>query len=604
MKSLRRTLLLNVLALLVASLGLVSFFVYRTAEGALRERQRTARELVEVRYGDRRDEALRNRADELAGEVQSNSNRDKAREAWLASQLSALNVTVGPGAYLPLTMRVMTGTIGAATWELNLRLSTVLKLDEEYLYRDSIAQSYEFVQTTDLGRHWPSRSLAGHVFRLDETNLKPDADARITRFDTLELPNGTEVRRVIIKAPVTKFFREGSFWFTRPRSEEAPPPSRGVIGLGALARSPERRPGSGLGFAPGPVILPSASPTFYLHCAWDTSSDNPRLAPLIRDRDEHLEAIDADTESSVRSLRSTLAWTVAGAVAATLFGVWILVGLGLAPLKRLSFAVSQISPKDFHLPMDPRSLPSEVNPVAERLSLALEQLQAAFEREKRASADISHELRTPLAALTTTLEVACRKVRTAEQYRQSLDDCRGIAKEMSHLVERILLLAWSDAGVDVLRPERVELGKLVSGVATIGKPLAENKGLTFRVNVPKPIAIHTDPDKLREVVMNLIHNAIEYNQPGGAVEVSAERTVDGGVLLEVRDTGIGMAPEILDKIFERFFRGDPSRTETGVHAGLGLAIVKEYVDRLGGRLSVESKVGLGTQFRIELPNAL
>jgi len=611
MKSLRRTLLLNVLALLVVSLGLVSFFVYRTAEGALRERQQTARELVEVRYADRRDQVLRNRADELAGEVQSNWNRDKAREAWLASQLSALNLTVGPSAYLPLTMRVATGTHGAAAFELNVRLSTVLKLDEDYLYRDSYAPAYEFVQTTDLGTHWPSRSLAGHVFRLDESNLKPDADSRITRFDTLELPNGTVVRRVVVKAPVTKFSREGSFLSSRPLRSEGPPPSRGVVGLGAMARSPERRFGPGSGSAPGPVIppLPSptggyTSPTFYLHCAWEDSSQNPRLAPLIRDRDERLEDIDADTEASVRSLRSTLAWTVAGAVAATLFGVWILVGLGLSPLKRLSFAVSQISPKDFHLPIDPRSLPSEVNPVAERLSLALEQLQAAFEREKRASADISHELRTPLAALTTTLEVACRKVRTAEQYRQSLDDCRGIAKEMSHLVERMLLLAWSDAGVDVLRPERVELSQLVGGVATIGKPLAENKGLTFRVRVPKPLAIHTDPDKLREVVMNLIHNAIEYNQPGGEVEVSVERMVDGGVLLEVRDTGIGIAPEILEKIFERFFRGDPSRTETGVHAGLGLAIVKEYVDRLGGRLSVDSKVGLGTRFRIELPNAL
>jgi len=604
MKSIRRTLLLNVLALLVVSLGLVSFFVYRTAEGALRERQQTARELVEVRYVDRQDEALRNRADELAGEVQSNWNRDKAREIWLSSQLFALSAPITPFGHPPIN--------GATAYALSVRLSTELKLDENYLYRDSTAPSYEFVQTTDLGTHWTSRSLAGHVFRDDEASMRPDADAHTARFDTPKLPNGTVVRRVVVKAPVTRYYRAGSFWFPRPaRSEDALPPSRGVIGLGALARSPERRFGPGSGAASGPVLPPSpsptggyTSPTFFLHCAWDTSSDNPRLAPLIRDRDEGLAAIDTETEASVRSLRSTLAWTVAGAVAATLFGVWVLVGLGLSPLKRFSLAVSQISPKDFRLPIDPRSLPSEVNPVAERLSLALEQLQAAFEREKRASADISHELRTPLAALTTILEVACRKVRTAEQYRQSLEDCRGIAKEMSHLVERMLLLAWLDAGADELRPERVELGQLVGGVATIGKPLAENKGLTFRVNVPNPVAIRTDAGKLREAVMNLIHNAIEYNQPGGEVELSAERTLEGGVRLEVRDTGIGMAPEILDKIFERFFRGDPSRTATGVHAGLGLAIVKEYVDRLGGQLSVESKIGLGTRFRIELPNAL
>jgi signal transduction histidine kinase len=245
-----------------------------------------------------------------------------------------------------------------------------------------------------------------------------------------------------------------------------------------------------------------------------------------------------------------------------------------------------------------------VNPVAERLAQALTQLQAAFEREKRAAADISHELRTPLAALTTTIEVACRKPRTAEQYKQTLDDCRAIGGQMSLLVERMLVLAWIDAGVDQVRPESVEVVDLVGGIAAIARPLAEVQGLTFKVNVPSRITVRTDPDKLREVVMNLTHNAIEYNRPGGEVELSAAPRAQGGVVLEVRDTGVGMPAEIHEKIFERFFRGDPSRQAAGVHAGLGLAIVKEYVDRLGGRLTVDSDVGRGSRFRVELPNAL
>jgi signal transduction histidine kinase len=141
-------------------------------------------------------------------------------------------------------------------------------------------------------------------------------------------------------------------------------------------------------------------------------------------------------------------------------------------------------------------------------------------------------------------------------------------------------------------------------VAAIARPLAEVQGLTFKVNVPGRITVRTDPDKLREVVMNLTHNAIEYNRPGGEVELSAAAGAQGGVVLEVRDTGVGMPEEIHEKIFERFFRGDPSRHATGVHAGLGLAIVKEYVDRLGGRLTVDSVVGKGSRFRIELPNAM
>jgi signal transduction histidine kinase len=596
MKSIRRTLLLNVLLLLVATLGAVSYFVYSAAEGALRARQKTARELAEVRFDDRRDEELRNRADELATEVQSNWNRDKFREQWMASQVAAIMPSIGPSAHVLQTVQSISFFPGPVGFEINVLRSTELRLNEDELYRESMLAAHEYVQVTgEKGGLWQSRTLVNRDHVLDDKPIRQSSDFQAAQFDTLELSDGTTVRRVIVKAPVTRFAREGSIWLPRRRTEDAPHPSRAVIGLAGAARSPERR-SPPITPPPGPV------PNFYLQCAWDASPENPRLAPLIAEREKQLTDIDARTEDAVASLRSTLAWTVSGAVAATLLLGWFLVGVGLVPLKRLSVAVSEISPKDFRLPIDPATMPSEVHPVVDRLSQALQQLQAAFEREKRAGADISHELRTPLAALTTTLDVACRKERTPEQYRRSLEDCRGIARQMSHLVERMLMLAWLDAGADQIRNEQVEVGDLVSGVAAIGKPLAEAHGLSFRLNMVAPVTVRTDPDKVREVVMNLIHNAIEYNRPGGEVELTAA-PMEKGVILEVRDTGIGMAPEIQEKIFERFFRADPSRQATGVHAGLGLAIVKEYVDRLGGRLTVDSVVGRGSRFRIELPNA-
>src|SRR4029078_13559656 len=106
-----------------------------------------------------------------------------------------------------------------------------------------------------------------------------------------------------------------------------------------------------------------------------------------------------------------------------------------------------------------------------------------------------------------TIEVACRKPRAADQYRQTLDDCRAIAKQMSLLVERMLELAWLDAGVAEVRPQSVKLNALVDGVAAIARPLAEVQGLTLKVSVPNHLKVRTDPDKLREVVMNLTHNA-------------------------------------------------------------------------------------------------
>jgi signal transduction histidine kinase len=602
MKSIRRTLLLTVLCVLLVTLGVVSVVVYRLSADSLREKQKASRDRVEQRYEEYQDDELRNRAEILARDVQQNFQRDKW---WLRWQLAATGGFVpafSPSGQVPLLASLATWLNNPIAVGLNTRAATELTLVEDETYHHT---DYEFVQmTADWSSPWKSRSLGSYNLPLDQSTFRREGDSKPV-WDFVDLPDGTRLRRITVKAPIIRYGRSGTMPGFGRRREEAPHPARAVTGLGSAARSPGPRGG------PGPTIVgpPPAGmegftlPTFYLQCAWDTSANNPLLREKLAQRDEQLAEIDEDTDRSIRNLRTTLAWTVGGAMAATLLLGWFLVGVGLFPLKRLSYAVSQITPRDLRLPIDPRTLPAEVNPVAERLSQALKQLQAAFEREKRAAADISHELRTPIAALMTTLDVACRKTRTAEQYRQTLEDCRGITKQMSLLVERLLTLAWLDSGADEVRAEKVEVGELVGGVAAVGKPLAEAHGLSFRVNVPGPITIRTDPDKVREVVMNLIHNAIEYNRPGGEVEVTAAPGGQG-VVLEVRDTGIGMTPEIQDKIFERFFRADPSRHATGVHAGLGLAIVKEYVDRLGGRLTVESAVGRGSRFRIELPNAL
>jgi len=604
MKSIRRTLLITVLCVLVITLGVVSVVVYRLSVSSLRDKERAARDLVDQRYNDLQDEELRNRADILARDVQQNFQWEKWALRWQLAGFAAFSSPTMPLSPAPLLITVETsgGSLGNG---LNARFATELTLAEDETYHNS---DYEFVQmTAEWGASWKSRSLGNSVLPLDQSRFRRDVDSK-PFWDFVTLPDGRTVRRVVVKAPVTRYARPTGTppWFGRSRKDDSPHPSRAITGVATAARPPERPPDSR---RPAPPPFPwgineVVLPNFYIQCAWDVSPNNPMLRDKIAERDQQLSAIEEETERSIHNLRATLGWTVVGAIGITLLVGWLLVGLGLVPLKRLSYAVSQISAKDFRLPLDPKSLPAEVNPVAERLSQTLAQLQAAFEREKRAAADMSHELRTPLAALTTTIEVACRKPRLAEQYKQTLEECRAIAGQMSLLVERMLVLAWIDAGVDQVRPEPVEVGDLVGGVAAIARPLAEVQGLTFKVNVPGRITVRTDPDKLREVVMNLTHNAIEYNRPGGEVELSAAAGAQGGVVLEVRDTGVGMPEEIHEKIFERFFRGDPSRQATGVHAGLGLAIVKEYVDRLGGRLTVDSVVGKGSRFRIELPNAM
>ncbi|HTU23742.1 MAG TPA: HAMP domain-containing sensor histidine kinase, partial [Gemmataceae bacterium] len=120
------------------------------------------------------------------------------------------------------------------------------------------------------------------------------------------------------------------------------------------------------------------------------------------------------------------------------------------------------------------------------------------------------------------------------------------------------------------------------------------------VSAPSACLIQADPDKLREIITNLLHNAIQYNRPGGSIDLRVVRE-NGTLDVAVQDTGIGIAPEARAMIFERFYRADPSRGGDDLHAGLGLAIVKEYIDLMGGSINVESTEGQGSTFRVLLP---
>jgi signal transduction histidine kinase len=171
---------------------------------------------------------------------------------------------------------------------------------------------------------------------------------------------------------------------------------------------------------------------------------------------------------------------------------------------------------------------------------------------------------------------------------------------MSQLVERLLTLARLDAGVDTLRPQPVDLAELTEQCAALVRPLAQARNLRFTVHCAESALLCTDADKLREVITNLLHNAVEYNRPDGSVELSVRRE-NGCLQVEVRDTGVGIAAEAQAHIFERFYRADPARQAVGLHAGLGLAIVRGYVELMGGRISVDSAPGRGSTFRLELP---
>jgi signal transduction histidine kinase len=340
----------------------------------------------------------------------------------------------------------------------------------------------------------------------------------------------------------------------------------------------------------------------YVHLARPYTELDARLAADQAGRDAQLDRVRGETRMQLAQLRARLIVIGTGTFAALVLGGWLIVARGLSPLRTLSDAVSRVSEKDFRLPVVPAELGRELAPIHARLTQTLTLLQRAFAREKQAVADISHELRTPIASLLATIDVALRKPRTPDQYRTTLEECRLISKQLGQLVERIMTLASLDAGNDHTAVARADGADLAAGCAAVIRPLAAANNVGISVKHDEEIWLETDPGKLREVLMNLLHNAVEYNNPGGTIELTARREGDSAVF-EVRDTGIGMTPEVRDRIFERFYRADASRSATGVHAGLGLAIVKEYVARLRGTITVESESGVGTTFRVTLPLA-
>jgi signal transduction histidine kinase len=363
-------------------------------------------------------------------------------------------------------------------------------------------------------------------------------------------------------------------------------------------------PASGSGPGPGgPPLSLDSLPRLYIQCARPQAAIDGVLARFAAERDLELAQLATEIREAQHSVGMWVGVIAFAAFMAVAVGGPVLVSRGLRPVGKLSDAVSRVSEKDFKLNHDGKDLAIELVPIHARLTQTLDLLQRAFSREKQAVADISHELRTPIAALLATIDVSLRKPRTTDQYRTALEECRVISKQLSDLVERIMTLASLDAGNDRTMISRSDVAEIAAGCVAVIRPLAAVNSIGVEIRTDDGLELDTDPGKLREVIMNLLHNAVEYNKPGGTIELHARR-LPSAIVVDVRDSGIGMSDEVRERIFERFFRADASRHETGVHAGLGLAIVKEYVTRLEGTITVESEPGKGSLFRVSLPAPL
>ena len=610
MKSIRRALILTLVSVLVLALALVGLLVYSMTKRTLAAKLETSRQLIESQYQEEFDGKLLEQSRTLADLVRAQVKEDRLRQLAL-TPLGYLTAAPSPMGHITSSVWLLQGLRGQYSFHLHASLVGEIAINEDDLVREHDTRNFEYSQVnTEWGAAWTSRTLGDYTIPLNNAILSsgPRFD---WRFDDVTI-GGVRGRRVVLKVPLTRW----QFLFTRrppsPRlggrfGPDYEPPLAAVVGGAAVVSSrpnfPERPPRAAPKSESANIPYRQPPPIF-ITCVWDLDGEHPVIKELQASRDRRLAELVADKKGELYDMRLRLIWTALLALVLFCSVGWLMIGLGLKPLRTLSESVSRISPKDFRLQVDARELPREVLPVVDRLEQTLAELRRAFDREKQATADISHELRTPIAALLTTLEVSLRKPRSNEDYLETLRDTHAIGKQLNRLVERILTLAWLDAGEVKVHLACVDVRELLESCAAISRPLAEARGLNFRLDLPKPFHIETDPDKLREVLINLLHNAIEYNRPGGDVTLAAQRAARGGLVVTVADTGIGITLDDQQRIFERFYRADPSRNETGVHAGLGLSIVKEYVERLGGTLTLDSGVGRGSRFRIELPESI
>ncbi len=240
--------------------------------------------------------------------------------------------------------------------------------------------------------------------------------------------------------------------------------------------------------------------------------------------------------------------------------------------------------------------------LAQSFNRMAEELQRADQQRRNLTADVAHELRTPLQIIQGNLEGILDGVYepTEEHINTTLDETRLLTR----LVEDLRTLSLAEAGQLPLVWEQVDVAEFLSDVGTSFGGQAEAAGIDLRVEVeadPSDMTITADVGRLDQVLGNLLANALRYTPRGGLITLRAEPLADG-VRLTVRDTGEGIPSEDLPYVFDRFWRGDRARSHAGgAGSGLGLAIARQLVQAHGGRISVESQVGQGTTFTIDLP---
>jgi heavy metal sensor kinase len=283
-------------------------------------------------------------------------------------------------------------------------------------------------------------------------------------------------------------------------------------------------------------------------------------------------------------------------------GGLFLVGRALAPVVQIARSAEQITLHNLRERLPLTNTGDELEHLSLALNRMIVRLSEALEQNRRFLADASHELRTPLAALRGEMESVVEQTRALPE----LSDRAGSALEevdrLSKIVDALFAISRLDAGEAQQEWDRFDLAAVAASTTEQMSLLAEDKGISVACNAQGHVSVEGDRSRIKQVVVNLLDNAIKYTPPGGLVNLNV-RADAGRAVLEVADTGIGISAGALPHVFERFYRVDNGRSREIGGAGLGLAIVKSICTAHGGQVEVESAEGRGSRFTVKLPLA-
>jgi heavy metal sensor kinase len=279
---------------------------------------------------------------------------------------------------------------------------------------------------------------------------------------------------------------------------------------------------------------------------------------------------------------------------------WLLARGSLRPIQRMTHTARRISGANLDEKVPTSGSGDELDQLAVTLNEMITRIRESMARIRRFSGDAAHEIRTPLAAIRSQIEVTLELPRSREEYDQVLRQVLDEVDRLGRGADAILRLATSEAGLQRSQRSAVDLAELLADLIAFFEPLAAEKDVKLSLALEPTPAVMGDPAWLHQLFANLVHNAIKFTPPGGSVrvELSQEPEVHA-IAVAVRDTGVGIPREHLDRIFERFHKVDASRTEGGF--GLGLSLAREIAKAHGGTIHVESEPGRGSVFRVLLP---